>query len=377
MKIRNVIQNSSTYPQSLNEGMGGILRVPLELAEFFSRWGNDVELICYNPSALPQREKVDVGELIRIRKWDFLKWGERDYSYHFPLFLWCFKNRGCDILHVHGDPYLLHLPKAKGRILHLHTEIWRRPVTSCLRALNRADAIICCSNYVKNTLLNYSDYPKEKIYVIYNGVNLEDFSRTLKRDEIRHKLGIDDNAVVLLYAGQLQEEKGLVFLIKAFRELSRHFDDLNLLIAGSGKLWLSSTTGEEFEARFRRLSRSLKVHFLGKVPRKEMASVYSASDAFVLPSLAEGFPLTIMEAMAAGKPVVATRVGGIPEVVKDGENGYLVQPKEVKGLIDAISNLMEDEALRAKMGREGRKTVKDYTWEKSASEINRIYERLR
>jgi len=133
--------------------------------------------------------------------------------------------------------------------------------------------------------------------------------------------------------------------------------------------------------RLRRLAYRLGVHdsliMLGHVSHEKMPHVYSISDVVVLPSLREGTPLVLLEAMACGKPVVATRVGGIPEIVKHGENGLLVRPKDIEGLSKAILTLLEDPDLREEMGKKARRrAVKEFDWDIKADEVIRVYKEV-
>jgi len=116
---------------------------------------------------------------------------------------------------------------------------------------------------------------------------------------------------------------------------------------------------------------------LGNVSYEKMPYIYSISDVVVLPSLREGTPLVLLEAMACGKPVVATRVGGIPEIVEHGEGGLLVRPKDVEGLSKAILTLLEDPGLREEMGKKARRrAVKEFDWDIKADEVIRVYKEV-
>ena len=120
-----------------------------------------------------------------------------------------------------------------------------------------------------------------------------------------------------------------------------------------------------------------KIHLLGAQPHNKIPDFLSASDILVLPSYNEGLPNVVLEAMACSRPVVATKVGGIPEVVKDGETGFLVNKEDVNSLIKAIDKLLSNEKLCIEMGLSGRKIIEEkFTWEKNAKKHIEIYEKL-
>ncbi|MFQ5909811.1 MAG: glycosyltransferase family 4 protein, partial [Thermoplasmata archaeon] len=129
-----------------------------------------------------------------------------------------------------------------------------------------------------------------------------------------------------------------------------------------------------FSILAKRLGIARNVRFLEQMNDEQLPSLYSLCDIFVLPSRMEGWGLAIMEAMAMRKPVVATRVGGIPELVKDGRTGYLADLGDVLGLSEAIRKLTENPSLREKMGREGRRYVREFTWERAAKRTLELYE---
>jgi glycosyltransferase involved in cell wall biosynthesis len=375
MRIRIVSPGGNTFPVDLTQGMGGIMKSQLEIARALTSKGHRVQLLCFNPGNAPSKTMGDFGELLRIKKWTWLRGRKKDFSYLAPLFLKILVEGGCDILHANNDPYLLYLPRAKKRVLQLHLMLGGRPPEAYSRVLKKADAVICCSCFVRQELLSFTDYPEDRIFVVYNGVAMEEFDG-VDDGEIRDKLGIQEDEIVLLYAGQIEKRKGLNFLVEAFRRVSDKYPHTHLVIAGSSDIWQPTPETQLYEEEIRKKCRRLNVHFLGKLSQREIPKVYKSADIFVLPSLSEGFPLSVLEVMASGKPVVATEVGGVPEVVKDGMNGYLVQPGSVSKLADTISKLIENERLRLRMGHKGRKIVKDYTWEKAANEINQIYRKL-
>ena len=174
-----------------------------------------------------------------------------------------------------------------------------------------------------------------KIQMIPNGV------------EIRGRRNFEGEKLV--YMGRLTRKKGVEYLILAMRSVK----DIDLLIIGDGP----------DRARLEKMATGLRVTFVGMVPCEETLHYLSQAKALILPSLYEGMPNVILEAMSLGVPVIASRVGGIPDVVKDGETGLLVEPGRVDELAISINRLIEDDDLRRKMSKNCLEEAKKYSWE--------------
>lgn len=172
---------------------------------------------------------------------------------------------------------------------------------------------------------------------------------------------------------RLSPEKGLNYLLLAAREVIEAHGAVNFLIAGNGQLMgsLKQQAGS--------LGIADKVRFYGLFPRQDLPKIMAMTDIVVLPSLTEGMPFTIIEAMAYGKPVVASAVGGIPEVVEHQKTGLLVPPKDPKRLAEALLKLVDDEQLRAQMGEAGRRKFMSggYTVESFVEANLSVYDRAR
>jgi glycosyltransferase involved in cell wall biosynthesis len=228
---------------------------------------------------------------------------------------------------------------------------------------NFADKIICISELAKKETMEHFGAPESKIFVIKNGVS-EEFNPRINRVPLRSELGYSDDDFVVFYAGRLNVEKGVQDLIMAAKKINDL--DLKVLIAGGGK----------YRKKLEAMSRSLRnrVRFVGKVNYHEMPRYYAASDLFVLPTYWEIQPLACLEAMACGTPVVATNVGGVPEIVTDGFNGALVPSRRPEAIAEKIKQLKNDEDLRRRFIKNGLKFAKGRTWEKIAEQTLKVYE---
>jgi len=193
----------------------------------------------------------------------------------------------------------------------------------------------------------------EKVYnvrtpIIYNGIPTEDFhTMPSVRSSWRKKEGIKDSEIVFLHIGRFSLQKNHRLLIEAFEQVIKECPNGTLFLVGDGKL------RTEIEKIVKGKSLEQKIHFLGL--RRDIPELLAGCDIFVLSSDWEGVPMTILEAMAAGRPVIATAVGGVPELVEGGVTGLLVPPQDIQALSKAIVRLADDPSLSEAMGEQGRK----------------------
>lgn len=213
-----------------------------------------------------------------------------------------------------------------------------------LASLRRADAVVAVSRAVARRLRS-SAVPEDRIHVIPNGVETDRYAPGRlddSREEVRRSLGFEDEARVLLLPAVMREGKGHDLLLRLLPAVRRRVPSVRVLFAGGG-------------AREKALRHEAKayavddvVRFLGF--RTDVPELMAASDVVVLPSFAEALPTVLMEAAAASRPVVATRVGGTPEVVENGRTGLLVPPDDASALGDGVARLLENAALGRRFG---------------------------
>lgn len=203
-----------------------------------------------------------------------------------------------------------------------------------------------------------------KIRVLYNGIDPEFFS--IRRDEtgmLRNALGIDPKTFLFSTVGSLTKKKGHEHLLRAFSALRvKNPDaDISLLFAGGGPLQSS------LESLAQNLGIRERVYFAE--PRRDTTTFLEITDAAVSPSLWEGLPNALLESLAAGVPSIATAVGGVPEVITDGENGLLIPPADVSALENAMLKIWRDAEFRKKIAERARPSVEKYTWSRHADEL--------
>ncbi len=204
--------------------------------------------------------------------------------------------------------------------------------------------------------------PRERIAVIPNGVDVAEFA--WGRDRLR-----DGDGTSILFAGRCYpDQKGLEVLMHA---VSRLPHGLAVHVRIVGEDWGGYAVVRDLA---RRLGIEHRVTLVGMLDRPQLLEEFQRADLFVLPSLFDSFPIAILEAMAAGLPVIATRVGGVPEVVLDGETGLLVEPGDPKRLASAIEMLASDASARRNMGKQGRARAQLFSWEDVIARTRRVYQ---
>lgn len=274
-----------------------------------------------------------------------------------------------DLVHFNTPRPLLaggiacRLTRVPGVVISRRVNFPLRSVMSTLKYNLLADRIFTVSASIQETLLRNRVSPK-RVSVIYEGVDLDWF------DQQTTRLVVQKHGRTLVgTVAHLSQEKGHVTLLEAFAKLKDRCPETILLIVGDGEL------RSALEAKAIHLGISPQVEFLGF--RSDVEGLVKQLDVFCLPSLSEGLSSAILAAMAARLPVVATSVGGIPELVQDGVTGRLVAPNDPHQLAAALENLLTDRALRERMGKSGRRRVESqFTLQGKLEATERAYEKL-
>ncbi len=234
--------------------------------------------------------------------------------------------------------------------------------------LEATNKIVVVSHKLKDRALVLCPSIKD-ITVIYNGADCGRFRQLQKAKE---QLAINESRKIVMFIGNLFPVKGVKFLISAFSELlkSRDKDDVVLFVIGDG--------GEK--ETLRQVARNLKIEhnvfFLGRKPHSEIPLWLNIADIFVLPSLSEGFPTVLVEALMCGVPVIASDVGGISEIIADGKTGLLTDPGNEDQIREALTTLLDNEFVKEKIMTCAKERVKGFTWENNAAIHMTVYDDL-
>ncbi|MHA1251191.1 MAG: glycosyltransferase family 4 protein [Candidatus Helarchaeota archaeon] len=233
--------------------------------------------------------------------------------------------------------------------------------------LKKVNYFICVSESLRRRLINY--VPRKKLITIPNGVDVNIFKHQASANYFDKFLS-DKSYKKVLYVGRLDEQKGISYLLKAIALVIKEFNKVHFFIIGNGQQ----------EKKLKKLAVELKiteyVSFLEMVPWKMMPLIYSSADIFCLPSIHEGFPLSIAEALSIGLIIVASATEGIPEAIKENINGFLFTPKNI---IQLKNKLLKALTLNKKeiiqISENNRKIAKKkYSWEKISSRIIKLYQ---
>jgi glycosyltransferase involved in cell wall biosynthesis len=224
------------------------------------------------------------------------------------------------------------------------------PIVAALRGarnleLRRAARVLCPSEYLRRLAIGWG-VPADRVSVLPNPY--PPLPALPPRDELKRRLGLGERT--LAFAGRLTAQKALGVALEAIADV----DGVTFAIAGDG------AEREQLEARARELRVDDRVRFLGSQPRERIVELFRAADAAILSSSWENFPHAIVEALAVGTPVLATRVGGVAEVVRDGENGLLVPAGDPAALASSIRRFFADEALRTRLSAAAAESVRGY-----------------
>ncbi len=260
---------------------------------------------------------------------------------------------------AHGIPYLVSL---RGSDVPGYDASWRW-VHTLLGSVNtrvwKCAARVVANSKALRDLASEAE-PDLRIEVIHNGVDANAF-RPLSIAKAR-----PDHQLQLIFVGRLVERKGLQHVLVALAQLPGL--TVSLTVVGSGNY------RRQLEDLCRIHSLRNRVRFVGHLANEELPSVYSQHDAFILPSLTESHAMVLTEAMSCGLPVIGSAVGAIPEVVRDGTDGLLVEPGNVQQIKAAIVQLADDDEVREEMGMEAMRRVREeFSWDKIADEYEELY----
>jgi len=259
------------------------------------------------------------------------------------------------LIKIQRIPYVVW---AQGSDVYFQSKVRRLTIKIILK---NADAVIALTEDMKNHLKNI--YSRE-IFIIPNGFELSKFEY-LSKDNYYTKFGFEKNTKIILYVGRFHPVKGLKYLIEAMKIIGDKEKRLVLIGYGEEKDYLENLV------KIFKLENC--VTFIGKTPNDEVFRYMASSDVFVLPSLSEGFPIVVLEAMASGLPIIATKVRGVPEIFKDGQNGFLVEPRNPEQIAKKILLILNDEKLSKRISKNNLREVKKYDWKIVIDYLENVY----
>jgi len=233
-------------------------------------------------------------------------------------------------------------------------------------AVRNTTQLIAVSQYTKDDVVRTYGRSPEDVTVVHHGVAREQFQNAGGREEIQRRYSLPTRYI--LFVGALQPRKNISGLITVFEELKRTEPTVHLVIVGGGE-WKAAPILTRIESSRIRDS----IHLLRRVPRDDLAALYSMAAAFVLPSFSEGFGMPVLEAMAVGTPVVTSNTSALPEVA--GDAALLINPKDPLAIAQALLRVLRDDALRENLIAKGRMRASHFTWDRAAEQTAAVIEK--
>lgn len=394
METLRILQIYETGPRGSNYSTEGVGSVALEISKRMAKLGHDVTYLTGASPSAPKREEI---EGVKIQRVDFLglqkaTWNPtcltftRQLLFPFAVLKKYFDLKDFDIYHGHiygAGLIALSLGRLwRGKVVNTihgsYYPIWNEIASnrfeakfyeSMERALAPYLAIMCdvqihTAKYFAKLVCDWGA-PSEKLRVIENGVDVDRFNPAVKPS---WKPSCCE--YMIFTARRLVRKNGLEFLIEAMPEIRKEYS-AHLVIAGDGP------ERQRLMRMAKELGVSKHITFLGLTPNEQIPSLLAASAFAILPSLIEAPGLFLLEAMAMAKPVIVTKVGSIPDTVKDIDDGILVQPRNAREIAKAASILLDDKNLLHKLGANAREKVeKKYSWETITKKVLHAYEQI-
>lgn len=342
------------YP---NSQTGGIQNQIISLLKVYDRETFTPYICCFGP-------KKEMGRMVENLGVDFISFNRENYKTFSPGLLMnlykLIKDRRIHIIRSHNyraNLYSLLAGRLAGVpvVASIHNVYTNKDKSLKRRLINQAilkmaPRLIAVSDAIKNDVVRYLGIDPAKITVIYNGVDTVRFDPEKTFNDIREEFSIGREDILIGFIGRLVNFKGVEHLIKAVSLLKDEFGSMKLLIVGDGPV-RDTLKAKAADSNIGGITR-----FTGK--RADIPAILACIDILAIPSVGEeGFPNTLVEAMSMGKSVVATTVGGIPEVIDNGVTGLLIPPSDPTRLAAALKMLINNRELSLKMGRAARRVV--------------------
>ena len=363
---------------------GGTVAVIYQLSRAMTQRGHEVTI--YTSDFELDREYINSLEGVEV--YPFHSWLNlpRFYFYLTIGMIWEAKRKVKDfeIIHMHGYrslqnivihhyakkyniPYVL---QAHGSVLPFFQKQRLKNIFDLFfgYSILRDASKVIASTKIEARQYKKMSVDKDKIEIVPNGIDLSEYDNLPKRGKFRKKYKIKDEEKMILYLGRIHKIKGIDLLVEAFSDLIRELKDVRLVIVGSDDGFLSM-----LKMQIDDLKIGDKILFTGLIPEKDKLRAYVDADVYVLPSVYETFPVTVLEACACGTPVIVTDRCGIANIVNDNNVGHVVEYNKDQ-LQDAIFKILTNVELRCCFGEGGKKLVREkFSWDIVVEQLEQIY----
>lgn len=347
--LRQTIEQLGIKVEILPERRYSVISFPQFILEIIQIWRLLANLI--------KKYDITIVQTHLLKSLDFLVLALR-YNSSLQVVLWTFHSANFVLRDV-------HLPKNKWML---------KPKKFFYRLLYRfaahlTDGFIAVSNEVKEAIIRVNGPIQDRVFVICNGVDVNRYGRPVNKAEIRGQLSLKDDAYVIAMVGTLRPVKGHQFMLQAMASITPKHPEIQVLVIGDGEL------REELQKQAHQLSLSNHIHFLGN--RSDVPNLLAVSNLFIMPSLWEGLPMALLEAMATGLPIIASEVSGTVQVMIPNETGLLIPPGDAAALATAIETLLSNPEQARLMGIAARNRVEtEFSARKQAHEHLALYYRF-
>ena len=350
----------------MNTGVGTSVR---EWASYLS--GNGYEVSVFASDVL---KRQDDGKLRFFKIYD-IPLVPQVLFYFLQLFRLHNKQK-IDVVHTHDSiaffaSYMFGKITKTPNIFTFHASIFSqgsenaygRIQTKIFKITNRfaaryADKLICVSKEMIKCA-RFAGAADNKLILFYNPIDLSLFYPC--------KIKMRKNEKICLYVGTLRPEKGIEYFVEAIPKVMERICDVKFIIVGNGPI------RNDLDKLIKAKKIEQSVNLVGHVPRHEIVEYYQKADVLVMPSLREAQGIVALESMACGLPIIASNIGGIPEIVKDNFNGFLVPPANISALSDAIVKVLSNPDLRRKLSNNAIDSAKEFSWRNNIERINKVY----
>ena len=241
------------------------------------------------------------------------------------------------------------------------------------KMIERSSRLIAVSDFTRKELTQYYDVPESKIRVIHNGVDTVKFHPTVDKRKVKAELGFNPDDIAIVSVGRLYARKGLFTLIESMPAVVKRFGNAKFIISGKGqKDEMQKLISHALELGVRD-----NIVFTGYFPDAKLPKLYQAADVFAFSTFYEHHPFAVLEALSTGLPVVTTKVGGIPETITDGKDGFMCEPFRPKQFSDKILYLLEHYAEAQEMAVSARRTIlKRFDWRIVVEKAMAVYDEV-
>jgi glycosyltransferase involved in cell wall biosynthesis len=372
------------------EAFGGPVKVAFDVGRELVRRGHEVVVFTSDAKDLENRLDVERDEIEGMQVYYFrnlfmslVKWSKLFITPDLPKKMMS-DLKSFDIVHVHeyttyqnivvhhfakkfGVPYVLQVHGSLPKI-GKQARKWIYDAFFGSTLLRDASKVIALSE-IEAEQYKCAGVPAEKIAIVPNGIDLTEYSDLPSKGSFKKKFGLDKNEKIVLYLGRIHEIKGIDILVRAFANILHKLDNVRLVIVGPDDGYI-----REIKVLTKALRIEDKVLISGPLYGVAKLEAYVDADVYVLPSRYETFPMTVLEAYACGKPVIASKVGGLNDLLINGETGMLVDPGNTAELTKNILYLLDHAERAEEMGLKGKQFVNEnFTINKIAEELQNLY----